>query len=76
MIDQDYVKSMDAWFKNLELTIHQVENDLAFHKKEIELHTAHIELCEAQIEHDRNRLAKHWGEFAKYLEENTQDEAR
>jgi chromosome segregation ATPase len=67
--DNDYVKSMEAWFSDMELNIEQTQNSLNFHNKELELHQKHIAVLEESIEHDSIRLAKARKDYDKYLED-------
>jgi hypothetical protein len=70
MIDQDYVKSMECWFKEMELVKEQTKNTIKFHEKEIELHTSLLEAMQELLKWDEERMERARVNFEKYLEEN------
>jgi hypothetical protein len=70
MIDQEYVKGMNDWFKSMELTIEQDQLYIDFHTKEIELHTGFLANYKAALVHDTLRYNKAKEDFEKYLEDN------
>jgi hypothetical protein len=70
MIDQDYVKNMQAWVTSMDVTNEQTKTYIAFHEKEIELHSKLLSLYKEMLEHDEQRLEKAKEDFDKYVVEN------
>ena len=70
--DQNYIKSMNLWLRNVQLAIDESEASLAANKLELSFIDKRNGLLKEQIEHDKRRLSEGEAEFKKYLSDNEQ----
>lgn len=71
-VDQDYVKAMDVWNRQMLINIKDSADTIADCKRIIELNQKKVELEQELFDYNSGRLEKAISEFKDYLKENAE----
>jgi len=70
MTDQDYIKAYELWHKSLTFDLQQMDSEIEFHQKQIELDTQKLDLMKEQRVLSIHRLEVAKDTHLNYLEAN------
>lgn len=70
MIDQNYVKAMELFFRSMELGNEQLSHTIEFHEKEIAVNGKLLEINKEELAANKKRLSQDRQRFNEYLEAN------